>query len=310
MRALASEPGGSGRARTCSPSCRETPTIRTPPRSPWPGCGRRSAADRADRRQRGYRLAVREPTADDDLARRGESRHRRPGRPGGDQAPGRRRPCDVPHLDVREAFVDVQPPRVDEVVDDVDGLAVVVPLLLTSGFHHRVDIARAARRPKRSSPGRSAPRSAAHPGAAAAAAAVRRDARRRGRARRGGSTDPRALRASTAPARCWLRLGCADPGRTRQRFRTPDRRDRREIARLRSAQSPSPATSWPRASSTSRLEGSGADSSRARFSTVAGRAGAGFARARPIRRRAAHGLDWSRRAPRPRRRCNQTSRLS
>lgn len=52
-----------------------------------------------------------------------------------------------PHLDVREAFVDVQRPRVDTVVDSVGGLAVVVPLLLTPGFHVRIDIQRAADRP-------------------------------------------------------------------------------------------------------------------------------------------------------------------
>lgn len=53
----------------------------------------------------------------------------------------------APHLDVREAFVDVQQPSLEEAVDVVEGLAVVVPLLLTSGFHHRVDIARAVERP-------------------------------------------------------------------------------------------------------------------------------------------------------------------
>lgn len=53
----------------------------------------------------------------------------------------------APHLDVREAFVDVQLPRVDTVVDQVDGLAVIVPLLLTPGFHVRVDIQAAADRP-------------------------------------------------------------------------------------------------------------------------------------------------------------------
>lgn len=52
----------------------------------------------------------------------------------------------APHLDVRSAFVDVQPPRVDTVLDAVDGPAVVVPLLLAPGFHVRVDIACAARR--------------------------------------------------------------------------------------------------------------------------------------------------------------------
>jgi sirohydrochlorin ferrochelatase len=53
----------------------------------------------------------------------------------------------APHLDVREAFVDVQRPGLDETVNAVEGLAVVVPLLLTSGFHHRVDVARAVDRP-------------------------------------------------------------------------------------------------------------------------------------------------------------------
>lgn len=52
-----------------------------------------------------------------------------------------------PHLDVREAFVDVQEPRLDDVVDSADGLSVVVPVLLTSGYHVRVDIARAVDRP-------------------------------------------------------------------------------------------------------------------------------------------------------------------
>ncbi|MET0820866.1 MAG: CbiX/SirB N-terminal domain-containing protein [Aeromicrobium sp.] len=52
----------------------------------------------------------------------------------------------APHLDVREAFVDVQLPRVDTALDLVDGLAVVVPLLLAPGFHVRVDIGAAAQR--------------------------------------------------------------------------------------------------------------------------------------------------------------------
>jgi sirohydrochlorin ferrochelatase len=52
----------------------------------------------------------------------------------------------APHLDVREAFVDVQLPEVDTVLDLVDGLAVVVPLLLAPGFHVRVDIGGAAQR--------------------------------------------------------------------------------------------------------------------------------------------------------------------
>lgn len=53
----------------------------------------------------------------------------------------------APHLDVHEAFVDVQMPRVDTAVDLVDGLAVIVPLLLAPGFHVRVDIQGAADRP-------------------------------------------------------------------------------------------------------------------------------------------------------------------
>jgi len=52
-----------------------------------------------------------------------------------------------PGLDVRAAFVDVQTPEIDEVVAGVpDGRgAVVVPLLLSAGFHVQVDIARAIR---------------------------------------------------------------------------------------------------------------------------------------------------------------------
>ena len=43
------------------------------------------------------------------------------------------------------AFVDVQDPRVDDVVAAVEGDAVIVPLLLSTGFHTEVDIAGAAR---------------------------------------------------------------------------------------------------------------------------------------------------------------------
>ncbi len=52
-----------------------------------------------------------------------------------------------PELEVREAFVDVQRPQVDEVVAGVEPgrPVVVVPLLLTVGYHTRVDIARAVR---------------------------------------------------------------------------------------------------------------------------------------------------------------------
>ncbi|WP_225753500.1 sirohydrochlorin chelatase [Actinotalea sp. Marseille-Q4924] len=63
-----------------------------------------------------------------------------------------------PHLDVREAFVDVQQPEVADVVADAvidrdtsaaggdagaGAGAVVVPLLLSAGFHTHVDVARA-----------------------------------------------------------------------------------------------------------------------------------------------------------------------
>lgn len=53
----------------------------------------------------------------------------------------------APHLDVREAFVDVQDPPVARVVDNIDGLAVVVPLLLAPGFHVHVDVQEAVDRP-------------------------------------------------------------------------------------------------------------------------------------------------------------------
>lgn len=55
-----------------------------------------------------------------------------------------------PELDVREAFVDVQQPEVADVVTEVVGSgpdggrdAVVVPLLLSAGFHVDVDVAAA-----------------------------------------------------------------------------------------------------------------------------------------------------------------------
>jgi len=56
-----------------------------------------------------------------------------------------------PDLDVREAFVDVQQPEVGDVVahaldGDASG-AVVVPLLLSVGFHVKVDIATAVDQP-------------------------------------------------------------------------------------------------------------------------------------------------------------------
>lgn len=53
---------------------------------------------------------------------------------------------ESPHLDVREAFVDVQLPRIDTAVDLIDSPVVIVPLLLAPGFHVRVDVRRAADR--------------------------------------------------------------------------------------------------------------------------------------------------------------------
>jgi len=65
----------------------------------------------------------------------------------------------APGVRVVEAFVDVQKPAVDDVVDRwaTEGPVVVIPLLLSTGFHTRVDIARAV---------------AAHPGRAVAAPAL------------------------------------------------------------------------------------------------------------------------------------------
>ncbi|MET8152476.1 sirohydrochlorin chelatase [Actinoplanes sp. NPDC049668] len=49
--------------------------------------------------------------------------------------------CRRPDVDVRLAFADVQHPRVGAAIQGLD--AVVVPLLLSSGYHVRVDIAEA-----------------------------------------------------------------------------------------------------------------------------------------------------------------------
>jgi sirohydrochlorin ferrochelatase len=49
----------------------------------------------------------------------------------------------LPDVDVSEAFVDVQEPTPEAVLDSSDGPSVVVPLLLAPGFHVHVDIARA-----------------------------------------------------------------------------------------------------------------------------------------------------------------------
>lgn len=43
-----------------------------------------------------------------------------------------------------ETYVDVQQPQVDEVIASVAGEAVIVPLLLSPGYHTAVDVARAA----------------------------------------------------------------------------------------------------------------------------------------------------------------------
>jgi sirohydrochlorin ferrochelatase len=48
-----------------------------------------------------------------------------------------------PGLDVRLSYVDVQEPRIGDLAATLDGPAVVVPLLLTAGYHVRVDIASA-----------------------------------------------------------------------------------------------------------------------------------------------------------------------
>jgi sirohydrochlorin ferrochelatase len=48
-----------------------------------------------------------------------------------------------PGLDIRLSYVDVQHPRIGEVVAGGDRGAVVVPLLLSAGYHVRVDIAEA-----------------------------------------------------------------------------------------------------------------------------------------------------------------------
>jgi sirohydrochlorin ferrochelatase len=54
-----------------------------------------------------------------------------------------------PELDVREAFVDVQQPELPDVVVEavVDAPTVVVPLLLSTGFHVKTDVAEAVDRP-------------------------------------------------------------------------------------------------------------------------------------------------------------------
>jgi len=49
----------------------------------------------------------------------------------------------LPGVDVLDAYVDVQKPALEDVLDRLDEPVVVVPLLLAPGFHVHVDIARA-----------------------------------------------------------------------------------------------------------------------------------------------------------------------
>ena len=48
------------------------------------------------------------------------------------------------HREVVPAFVDVQEPSIDEVVGATHGRRIIIPLLLSSGYHVNVDIARAS----------------------------------------------------------------------------------------------------------------------------------------------------------------------
>ncbi|OCG75272.1 sirohydrochlorin chelatase [Microbacterium sediminis] len=52
---------------------------------------------------------------------------------------------DALGVPVRETYVDVQEPQVDEVIASFAQPAIIVPLLLSPGFHTAVDIGRAAR---------------------------------------------------------------------------------------------------------------------------------------------------------------------
>lgn len=51
---------------------------------------------------------------------------------------------EVHHREVVPAFVDVQEPSIDEVVRATHGRRIIIPLLLSSGYHVNVDIARAS----------------------------------------------------------------------------------------------------------------------------------------------------------------------
>ena len=58
-------------------------------------------------------------------------------------ADGRHSPADPPRVEVNSGFVDVQQPDAPAALAAVDGPVVVVPLLLSQGFHVRVDLGRA-----------------------------------------------------------------------------------------------------------------------------------------------------------------------
>lgn len=70
---------------------------------------------------------------------------------GTDSAAGRavvttlaKRAAELVGAPLAETFVDVQHPQVDEVVAALEGPGVIVPLLLSPGYHTQVDIGRAA----------------------------------------------------------------------------------------------------------------------------------------------------------------------
>jgi len=52
---------------------------------------------------------------------------------------------EVHHREVVSAYVDVQEPSLDDVLQATSGKRVIIPLLLSSGYHVNVDIARASR---------------------------------------------------------------------------------------------------------------------------------------------------------------------
>ena len=140
-------------------------------------------------------------------------------------------------LVVRAAFVDVQEPTVADVVHEVTDAgssAVVVPLLLSAGYHVAVDIGRAvhgraADRDACARPGRPAHRAAARP-------AARRRGPRRGRRRAGRRGVQRPGRGARRRARG---RGAGRPARGPGHGR---------------ATAPPPRPRWPRPSRTARHE--------------------------------------------------------